>query len=65
MEWRVLLTAALFLVLLALVILLAVSTLQVSSQTQKYLEDQDFDSTNKWWLKFVFRDASGNVIYPY
>jgi hypothetical protein len=63
MEWRVLLAAALFLVLLALVILLAVSTLQVSSQTQKYLEDAE--PTNKWWLKFVFRDASGNIIYPY
>ena len=63
MEWRVLLAAALFLVLLALVILLAVSTLQVSSQTQKYLEDSE--PKNKWWLRFVFRDASGNVIYPY
>ena len=65
MEWRVLLAAALFLVLLALVILLAVSTLQISSQTQQYLEDQSLDSTNRWWLKFTFRDASGNLIYPY
>jgi hypothetical protein len=62
MEWRVFFAAALFLVLLALVILLAVSALQVSSQTQQYLHDEP---QNKWWTRFVFRDASGNLIYPY